>query len=161
MNIGVWIIVSILLVCACWTDLRRLQIPNSLTILFAVGGMLYHLFILGLSGFGWSIAGVLSGLLPLYVMHRLGGMGGGDVKWFGAFGAWAGPALTFQLLMYSVLIAGGIACLLLMLRIPGLRTIGSRLKWPWGNHPVSGGKGVHFPFMLAVAPGFMTLLGKG
>jgi len=83
------------------------------------------------------------------------------VKWFGAFGAWAGPTLTLQLLMFSILFAGGIACVLLMIRLPGLRVLGRRMKWPWGAHPLEGGRGVQFPFMLAVAPGFITLLGKG
>nr|WP_306220615.1 prepilin peptidase [Cohnella sp. WQ 127256] len=155
------VIVSVLLVCACWTDLRHMQIPNTLTLLFAGSGVMYHLLFHGINGFGWALVGVLSGFIPLYIMHRFGGIGGGDVKWFGAFGAWVGPALTFQLLLFSILFAGGIASVLLMLRLPGLRTLGRRMKWPWGKHPITGGKGVQFPFMLAVAPGFMILLGKG
>jgi prepilin peptidase CpaA len=123
--------------------------------------VLYHLLAHGVNGLGWAVAGAVSGLLPLYVMNRFGGIGGGDVKWFGAFGAWTGPYLTLQLLVLSILIAGGIAFALLLLRLPGLRLLGKRMKWPWGNHPLTAGKGVRFPFMLAVAPGFMTLLGKG
>ncbi|QMV43364.1 A24 family peptidase [Cohnella cholangitidis] len=158
-----WVLVSVivLLLSACWTDLRRMKIPNELTITFAGGGMLFHLLANGVNGLGWAVAGALSGFLPLYVMNRFGGIGGGDVKWFGAFGAWTGPYLTLQLLVFSILIAGGIAFTLLLLRLPGLRWLGTRMKWPWGNHPLTAGKAVRFPFMLAVAPGFITLLGKG
>lgn len=161
MNTGDLIIVSLLLAIACWTDIRRMRIPNRLTVLFGAGGLLAQLLFHGVSGLGWAAAGLLSGLIPLYIMNRLGGIGGGDVKWFGAFGAWAGPSLTLQLLMFSILFAGGIASMLLLIRLPGIRVLGRRMKWPWGLHPLAGGRGVQFPFMLAVAPGFMTLLGKG
>jgi len=156
-----WGIAGALLAAACWTDLHRMQIPNGLTFAFAAGGLVYQLLWYGGNGLAWACVGSLCGLGPLYIMNRLGGIGGGDVKWFGAFGMWAGPILTFELLILSVLIGGGIACGLLAFRVPGLRTIGLRVRWPWGEHPSVGGRKVKFPFMLAVAPGFLILLGKG
>ncbi|MFC4601017.1 A24 family peptidase [Cohnella hongkongensis] len=161
MNLWEWLIAGVLLGSASWTDLRRLRIPNGLNLAFAAGGLAYQFLCYGSSGLVWACAGALCGFVPLYAMNRLGGIGGGDVKWFGAFGTWAGPALTFQLLVVSILIAGGIACLLMALRIPGLRKLGRKLRWPWGEHPASGDRRVRFPFMLAVAPGFLILLGKG
>jgi prepilin peptidase CpaA len=161
LNIWVLIVVSLLLVSACWTDLRRMHIPNELTVLFASGGLLYELIVHGFSGLGWAAAGAATGIIPLYIMNRFGGIGGGDVKWFGAFGIWTGPMTTLQLLVLSILFAGGIAGMLLLLRLPGLRAIGRRMKWPWGPHPLTAGRSAQFPFMLAVAPGFITLLGKG
>jgi prepilin peptidase CpaA len=161
MNIWTLVIVSLLLVCACWTDLRRMQIPNTLTVSFAGGGLVYQVITHGIHGLGLAVAGAITGILPLYVMNRLGGIGGGDVKWFGAFGIWMGPLPTLQLIVFSILFAGGIAGVLLMLRLPGMHSIGRRLNWPWGPHPLIAGRGAKFPFMLAVAPGFIMLLGKG
>ncbi len=161
MSWGEWLIAVILLASACWTDLRLMRIPNALNLTFAAGGFAYQFLAHGVGGLGWACLGALCGVVPLYAMNRLGGIGGGDVKWFGAFGAWAGPALTFELLLVSVLVGGGIACGLLALRVPGLRALGIKLKWPWGEHPVTGGRKVAFPFMLAVAPGFLILLGMG
>jgi prepilin peptidase CpaA len=161
MNIGVLVIVSVLMVIACWTDLRWMEIPNSLTVLFAGGGLLYQLLSYGVSGLWWALGGVLTGMIPLYIMNLFGGIGGGDVKLFGAFGSWMGALTTLQLLVLSILFAGGIAGVLIMLRLPGLRTLVERLKWRWGPHPMTVGRGARFPFMLAVAPGFITLLGKG
>ncbi len=161
MNIWVLISMSLLLAIACWTDIRRMRIPNQLTILFAFGGIAYQFLTDGIHGLGWGLLGMLSGFVPLYIMNRFGGIGGGDVKWFGAFGMWMGPSLTLRLLMISIIFAGGIACAIFMLRLPGLRKIGRRMKWPWGEHPLTGGRGVQFPFMIAVVPGFITLLGKG
>jgi len=161
MNAWLWLVAGTLLAAACWTDFRSLRIPNGLTLTFMAGGLAYGLFFQGGKGVAAAAAGALSGLLPLYAMNRLGGIGGGDVKWFGAFGAWAGPLLTLKLLLHSLLFGGGIACLLLALRLPGIRRLGAQLRWPWGEHPVTGGGKTRFPFMLAVAPGFMILLGKG
>jgi len=156
-----WIVVGALLAAACWTDLRTLRIPNALTLSFLAGGIGYRFLWQGTDGLATALAGAACGLIPLYAMNRMGGIGGGDVKWFGAFGAWAGPAQAFQLLLSSLLLGGGIACALLALRLPGLRKLGAKLRWPWGEHPLTGGKNVKFPFMLAVAPGWLILLGKG
>jgi prepilin peptidase CpaA len=161
MNITVLVMVSLLLVLACWTDFRRMQIPNELTLLFAGSGLLYQLFVQGFVGLWWVIGGVLTGMIPLYIMNRFGGIGGGDVKLFGALGSWIGALLTLELLVFSILFAGGIAGVLFIFRLPGLRAMGRFLKWPWGPHPLIAGRGARFPFMLAVAPGFIILLGKG
>ncbi|WP_373230176.1 prepilin peptidase [Cohnella sp.] len=161
MNIEVLVIVSLFLITACWTDIQRMKIPNALTVFFASGGILYQLILHDMSGLRWALLGAVVGFVPLYIMHRLGGIGGGDVKWFGAFGIWMGPLPTLQLLVFSILFAGGIAGVLLILRLPGLRKWGKRLKWPWGPHPVTIGRSAQIPFMIAVAPGFITLLGKG
>lgn len=161
MSLEVLVIVSMLLVAGCWTDLRTMRIPNGLNVVFAAGGIVYQLLGHGIGGAGWGLTGALAGLVPLYIMNRFGGIGGGDVKWFGAFGIWAGPYITLKLLVLSILFAGGIACLLLLLRLPGINAMGRKLKWPWGAHPLAGGKAVQIPFMLAVAPGFITLLARG
>ncbi|MFC5470341.1 prepilin peptidase [Cohnella suwonensis] len=150
-----------LLAAACWTDVRKLRIPNALTIAFATCGFASQWIFHGADGLALSAWGAAAGFLPLYAMNRFGGIGGGDVKWFGAYGTWAGPAATLKLLVLSIWIAGAFACLLLVLRLPVIRGRASKWKWPWGKHPAEGGRGVHFPFMLAVAPGFFILLGEG
>jgi prepilin peptidase CpaA len=158
MTIGVTAMTVIMLVGACWTDLRRMRIPNGWTVGFAAGGLAYHTIVSGGIGAGQSLAGAAAGLIPLLVLYRLGGIGGGDVKWFGAFGSWVGAIAALQLLIYSILFAGGISALLLLLRMPGVRKWGRRLPWPWGAHPVGSGKTASFPFMLAVTPAFACLL---
>lgn len=151
---------SILLLAACWTDLKTLRIPNVLTLTFACSGMLYHVVIGGLPGLEWSVTGTVAGMLPLFILYKMQGMGGGDVKWFGAFGAWMGVIASLQLLVYAIVCGGIIAALLLACRYPPLRLLALRLKWPWGAHPAAGGRGIYFPFMLAVAPGYLMLLGE-
>ncbi|MFD0671454.1 prepilin peptidase [Cohnella sp. GCM10027633] len=153
--------VTLLLAAACWTDIRTLRIPNALNVLFAAGGLGYQAISNGADGLRVALIGAAAGILPLYVLFLMRGMGGGDVKWFGAFGTWMGAVPTLWLMLYAIVFAGGIAGALVLLRLPPLRKIGARIRWPWGRHPVSEGRGASFPFMLAVAPGFMMLLGKG
>lgn len=161
MDKGALIGVCMLLASACWTDMRTMRIPNALNLLFAASGLLYQWISRGQDGLIAASIGAAAGMAPLYVLFLLRGMGGGDVKWFGAFGMWMGALPTLRLLMYAIVFAGAIAAVLVLLRLPVLKKLGGRLKWPWGTHPVSEGKGARFPFMLAVAPSFMMLLGQG
>jgi prepilin peptidase CpaA len=153
------IAVCLLLGTACWTDIRSLTIPNLITLSFASAGLLYELLAYGLNGLGMAAVGAIAGMLPLAVLYRLRGIGGGDVKWFGACGVWLGAWQTWELLIYSILYAGAFAGVILLLKIPALKACGKRLPWPWGIHPAQGG--ALFPFMIAVVPAFITLLAIG
>lgn len=161
MDLGALIGVCLLVASACWTDIRTLRIPNALNALFAVCGLLYQGVFHGSDGLVVASIGAAAGIAPLYALFLLRGMGGGDVKWFGVFGIWAGALPTLRLMMYAIVAAGAIAVVLVILRLPLLRRLGERLTWPWGEHPISYNKGARFPFMLAVAPSFMMLLVKG
>ncbi|WEK55088.1 MAG: prepilin peptidase [Candidatus Cohnella colombiensis] len=162
MNISVLVAVSVFLAIACWTDLRTMHISNKLVLLFACSGLLYQMLSYGaLHGIEFALMGALAGFVPLYLLFLLRGLGGGDVKWFGAFGMWTGVLPTLQLMIYSLLCAGGIALFVLFFRLPWLRELAMRVKWPWGSHPTTSGRAAHFPFMLAVAPSFMILIAKG
>jgi prepilin peptidase CpaA len=157
MNAWVAGVTAFLTIAGCWTDLRALKIPNALTAGFAAAGLIYHAAASGWQGIIGAAIGGLAGILPLLLLYWFGGIGGGDVKWFGAFGVWTGAEMVLRLLLYSIVMAGGIAALLLILRMPGLRRWGRELPWPWGRHPALPGKGAVFPFMLAVAPAFIWL----
>lgn len=155
-----WIIGStlILLMIGSWTDLRSMRIPNGLTLGFATAGLIFHGAWSGWLGIAAALVGGAAVTLPLLLFYRVGGIGAGDLKWFAAFGIWTGAATALQLLIGSLLIAGALSLLLLSLRLPSIRRWGKRLPWPWGQHPTVPGKGAVFPFMLAVAPGYVWLI---
>jgi prepilin peptidase CpaA len=155
-----WILGSTLLLVAIgsWTDLRTMRIPNWLTGGFALAGLVFHGAWAGWPGAKAALVGGAVVMFPLLLFYRLGGMGAGDLKWFGAFGIWTGAVTALQLLLWALLIAGTMALFLLALRFRPLRRWGQRLPWPWGRHPTAPGRGAAFPFMLAVAPGYCWLL---
>lgn len=154
MELEILLVTASLLAIGSWTDLRTMRIPNRLTAGFAIGGFLFHTIWTGWSGLLESLAGAIAGALPFVLLYRFGGIGAGDIKWFAAYGAWAGPVSALRLMVDSVLVAGGFSLLLLSLRMPGIRRIGGKLPWPWGKHPSLPGRGAVFPFMLAVLPAY-------
>jgi prepilin peptidase CpaA len=157
-NATVWIAASLLLGIACWTDLRKMVIPNALTVPFALGGLAYHGIASGFEGLGYAALGAAAGMLPLLAMYALRGIGGGDVKWFAAFGMWSGAGAAWQLVVWSVLFAGGIAVLLLVLRLPVFAPIAARWAPTLQRSSSERLRGrMKFPFMLAVAPAFVVI----
>lgn len=161
MDTIVWSATAALLVFACWSDIRRMQISNLLCVAFAAGGFIFQIAAYGPGRVWWTIGGVAAGAIPLGLLHIARGLGAGDVKWFAAYGAWAGAYSALQLVLFSLLFAGGIAALLLMLSVPIVRPWALKIDWPWGRHPAQAGKGAKFPFMLAVAPAYALLVFSG
>lgn len=159
--------VAILLLAAFYTDLRSMTIPNLLTVSFLAGGCLYALLSEGWHGLLLSIGGAAAGFIPLLVLHLAKGIGAGDVKLFAAIGAWIGTMAVLQLMMFAILYAGLVGLLLLIINRPFAKRmmagiallttlpLGSRIgASPWFTWAKSGRT---FPFMLAVAPGAITM----
>lgn len=157
---------ALLLAAALATDLKHQRIPNGLTALFWAGGMGFHAIGGGGGGLAAACAGSAAGLVPLLLLYWAKGIGAGDVKLFGAVGAWIGIWEVLQLMLYSFLYAGGIAAVLLLARravsavrfraadgqASGEAPEGGRSVWPdWMR------QGSVFPFMLAVAPAALTV----
>jgi prepilin peptidase CpaA len=91
---------------ACWTDLRTRRIPNLLTLCAAAAGIAFHC-LPGGNGPLTALAGWLAGVLIFSPLFLLRGMGAGDLKLLGAFGAWLGPAMAISIGLWSM-VAGGV-----------------------------------------------------
>lgn len=93
-----------LVLLAAGRDLAERTIPNRFLLIALVGALAAHA---AAGSPAWHpLAGMATGLalfLPLYLMQ---GMGGGDVKLMATVGAFAGPALAFQIGL-ATCIAGG------------------------------------------------------
>ena len=105
--------IAVAIVAAAW-DLKTRRIPNFLTFGAAIAAVLVHLYLSGLTGGGWSIAGWLVGVAFFLPFFALGGMGAGDVKLLAALGAWLGPGPAVWVALFS-LIAGGVLGLVVAL----------------------------------------------
>ncbi len=96
----------ILLFAAAMIDRRTFKIPNLLTIPGAVGALTYYGVGYGVSGLGFSFAGLGAGLALLIVPYLAGGMGGGDVKLLGMAGAFLGAKAVFVVFLFTAIIGG-------------------------------------------------------
>jgi prepilin peptidase CpaA len=109
------------------TDLWCYKLYNVFTLPLLVSGIVYHSLTpsppaLGLGG---SLLGFAFGFGVLLVFHLLGGVGGGDLKFMAAVGAWLGLPLTFDVFLASSLAAGLYALVIIVAR--------GRLRETWLN----------------------------
>jgi prepilin peptidase CpaA len=112
---------------ACVFDLRTRRIPNVLTFGAALAAFVYYTVTAGSAGVMTTMAGWLLGVVLFFPFFALGGLGGGDVKLLGAFGAWLGPFVVLHVAFYAAL-AGGVFAVLVSLRIGYLGTALRHLK---------------------------------
>ena len=110
---------------ACVTDIRMRRVPNALTFSSAAIGIAANVWLAGVNGLVWGVAGCVLGLLLFLPLFALRGLGGGDVKLLAAFGASIGPRLVFWTALYGA-IAGGVCAVLVTLGAGlFLRTVGN------------------------------------
>ncbi|HEY2736313.1 MAG TPA: A24 family peptidase, partial [Polyangiales bacterium] len=87
------------------TDLRSGLIPNKLTLPALALAPLIEAALFGWHGFIGALLGILiCGLVPL-IFHRLGAMGGGDVKLFAVLGALGGPSMGLEIELLALSLA--------------------------------------------------------
>ncbi len=84
------------------SDLYGGTIPNWLTGGGVAAGLACGLWSAGARGLGMAAAGTVVGFLIFYLLHWMGGMGGGDVKLMAGFGSLLGPT---DILVAAVLTA--------------------------------------------------------
>lgn len=156
------------LIAAAVCDVRTRRIPNVVTALMALAGL-----VVCWTGIGPASlrAGLLAGGLSLVVgmmLQMMRVMGGGDVKLFAAAAVWLGPAPTTTAALATA-IAGGLAGLY-YLRTPALRAAPSRIEpTPLSRLQLDDGPDdQRVPYGVAIAAGclwawwslFAPILGK-
>jgi len=132
------------------SDIRSLNIPN------AVSGLLFALFLPASLMAGWSFSDIalqygagLALLIPLIFLYAGGFIGGGDLKLFVATSVWIGWRALPGYLLAVVLIGGGLALIVLILRkmpeLPYLRRL------PWLRPSTGPTQGIPYGVAIALA----------
>ena len=103
-----------LAIAASIYDLRTRRLPNALTFGAALVGFAYQFAIGGASGLAFGVAGWLIAVALFFPFFALRGLGAGDVKLLGAFGAWLGPVAALYMAFYTG-VAGGVMALMVVL----------------------------------------------
>jgi prepilin peptidase CpaA len=114
MNSLLIIFLIVVLVIAAVIDLRVQKIPNLLTFTTMILALAYHGVMNGLDGLLFSSGGLLLGIAIFILPYLMGGMGAGDAKLMGAVGAVLGPRGVFNAAVFTVVV-GGIYALVLLL----------------------------------------------
>lgn len=92
-NWAAWV-VTLFLILAAVIDGVKLKVPNWLTFSMIVSGWIHSAAAAPSVGdawwvgLGWSLLGMMVGLLLLLPLYAIGGMGAGDVKLLAGVGAW-------------------------------------------------------------------------
>lgn len=115
MYLPMLMILSILLLVACWQDYHDYRINNKLILAGALLGISLNTFLFAQTGFLDSVTGLGFGLLLLLPLYLLRVMGAGDVKLLAIVGAFVGQNDIFWVFLYT-LIAGGLLALMVLLR---------------------------------------------
>ena len=113
----------------CWVaaavDIRSRRIPNWLTYAAMLLGIGHHTLSNGLHGFFFGAGGLFLGLAFLIIFYLSGGMGAGDVKLMGAVGAILGPKGVFVAFVFTAIVGGIYAIILLLVRF---RLVGTAVR---------------------------------
>lgn len=111
-----------ILILAVISDLKSRKIPNKLTFPAIISGLGINIIISIIDKgnvfkmFIFSISGFLTGIGIYFIPFAVGGFGAGDVKLMGAVGAFMGPKFTLWSGIYSFIIGGLLAVLVLLIK---------------------------------------------
>lgn len=105
-----------------WTDWRSRRIPNWLTVPALGTGIAVNSAVGGWNGAKDSLLGAALGLGLLLPFVLVRSLGAGDWKLVGALGAFLGPRALIGVLMATVLVAGGMALVLIIYKKRVLQT---------------------------------------
>ena len=107
------IILFSILIIASISDLFYKKIPNWLTFPSLVCGIFFQLILGGSDGLFSSLQGIAIGFVLTFILYLAGGLGAGDVKLMAAIGAFLGPKEIFLAFIFSSLLSGVYAIILL------------------------------------------------
>lgn len=116
MTLTTVLLFALIIVCGA-TDVLYGKIFNAITLPAICLGLAVSAFsggIAGPRGLVMSLVGAAVGFFPLYIVFRLGGMGGGDVKLMTGIGALMGFPTAAMALFYSILVGGAMALIALV-----------------------------------------------
>jgi prepilin peptidase CpaA len=138
---------ALALLAACVCDLRRFEIPDSLSVVILLSALGFGFATPGFEWL-WHAGGVALMFAIGLALFAAGWMGGGDIKLLVATAAWTGLSGLPSYLV-GVALAGGVLALVLLASRAGFRTAGvAPERMPGPLQP-----GAPMPYALAIAGG--------
>lgn len=162
-----WVLLAVLLLVATGYDIRFRRIPNWLTLLGCVAGLLFATVHGGIAGLLESGKGLLLAFAIGLPFWLLGWMGAGDVKLVSAVGAFVGGGLVVNTLLAIGIAGAGLAIVALLWRGVLSRT-GERMmatlglsvasrRWMYVA-PDEQERDVRLPYAVAISTGTLVAM---
>ncbi|MGN8645407.1 A24 family peptidase [Gracilibacillus sp. HCP3S3_G5_1] len=162
-------ILFIYLLIAFYTDVRYSKIPNWLTISGVLVGVLYHVATGLVGGLIFTLLGLVVSTFVLILLYLFKALSAGDVKLFAGIGAITGMEFSLYSILYSVIMAGLISLIILIIfKLPPLKILVYHLYYRiltlFKKEPKHDRESFmelkikQFPFMYAVIPGVLITL---
>lgn len=118
-------VLCVTLSAACYSDYREHRIPNWLTGIIFLYGMLFRYWDAGGAGIINFLQNCLTLLLIMYPLFKIGMVGAGDVKLFTTVSGYLSGYVLIWFLFYSLLIAAVIS----ILKICKERSVKERFRY--------------------------------
>jgi prepilin peptidase CpaA len=109
------LLIAVLTVSAIF-DKKYRKIPNAVIFPTMLAGIIYHSWSHGYQGFLFSLGGTFLGMGLLFALYIMGKMGAGDVKLMGAVGSILGPSGVFNAFLFTAIVGGIYAVIILFYR---------------------------------------------
>jgi len=106
-----------------YTDITQRKIYNKVILAGVLPGMLLVGIFYGFSGILDGLAGLFLGISLLFIPFVMGGMGAGDVKLLGLVGALRGSEFVLRAFLFSAILGGLLAILILLRERQFLKTV--------------------------------------
>lgn len=161
-------LLTIVILVSLITDLRWRRILNIITYPGMILGLSLNAMQSGFGGFKFSLLGLVIGATPFLVLNLFNeqGMGAGDIKLMAAIGALKGGLFALQVLIFTGLIGGVMAVLLLIYKkrlratLKGMGGAMARIFQKDKQKVASReGPSVYMPYGPAIALGTLVALG--
>ena len=130
MDVFLIITLSLTLIVAAVNDIRVQRIPNLVTYPSMAVAIGCHTMENGLEGFLFSVGGLAVGIGVFVVPYLMGGMGAGDAKLMGASGAIIGSKGVLIAILFTALVGGVYALILLLIKRQYLKRFINNLITP-------------------------------
>ncbi len=105
---------SCFMLTAAVSDMRHRRISNRLNVLAAVSAFGLQAVLVGTGGVLAGLQGLAAGLVVLFIPFAMGMIGGGDVKFVAAVGAFFGARVTMTGLFIGVMLGGVVGAVSLL-----------------------------------------------
>lgn len=161
------VLLLVVVLVAFYYDIRFNIIPNKLIIIGLPLGLINSVLVAGIEGLITSVLGCLVSGGIMMILYIFKALAAGDVKLFAVIGAIMGLEFVLYCMMYTILIGGLLAIIILVITRTFLSRMLVAIQYIWTSFIFKSTeplkmfkvtKATTMPFMVAVLPGALITL---